>query len=78
MEGTRNLKSVGLHGSIGLPEPQVNERIRGQIRSTIVLYSDEQKNLVIIEATILCKTRIQREEPICTTSLVMYMAVLMK
>lgn len=43
MEGTRNLKSVGLHGSIGLPEPQVNERIRGQIRSTIVLYSDEQK-----------------------------------
>ena len=50
MEGARNLKSVGLHGSKGLPEREVHEKkrvsgvnewIRGQIRSTIVLYSDE-------------------------------------
>ena len=28
MEGARNLKSVGLHGSIGLPERQVHEKER--------------------------------------------------
>ena len=65
-----------------MPEPQVHEKKRsgfeGGKEVPLFYIVTNKKNLVIIEANILCKARLQREEPICTTSLVMYTVVLMK